>query len=58
MTKLCVFCRRHAVDPRWRPFCSERCKIQDLARWASGAYHVPGEGLPESDDNDKDEGKN
>ena len=38
---LCVFCRRHPVDPRWRPFCSERCKLQDLARWADGTYRVP-----------------
>jgi hypothetical protein len=49
---LCVFCRRHPVDPAWRPFCSERCKIQDLARWADGAYRVPGERLPQPDDND------
>jgi endogenous inhibitor of DNA gyrase (YacG/DUF329 family) len=27
---LCVFCRQHAVDPRWRPFCSERCKMLDV----------------------------
>ena len=26
--------------PAWRPFCSERCKLQDLARWADGAYRV------------------
>jgi endogenous inhibitor of DNA gyrase (YacG/DUF329 family) len=29
------------VEPAWRPFCSERCKIQDLARWADEAYRVP-----------------
>jgi endogenous inhibitor of DNA gyrase (YacG/DUF329 family) len=40
---LCVLCRRHAVEPAWRPFCSERCKLQDLARWADGAYKVAGE---------------
>ena len=44
---LCVFCRRQPVDPAWRPFCSERCKIQDLARWADGAYRVPGEPVSE-----------
>jgi endogenous inhibitor of DNA gyrase (YacG/DUF329 family) len=43
---LCVFCRRHPVDPAWRPFCSERCKIQDLARWADGSYRVPSESQP------------
>jgi endogenous inhibitor of DNA gyrase (YacG/DUF329 family) len=40
---LCVFCRRQPIDPAWRPFCSERCKIQDLGRWASDAYRIPGE---------------
>ncbi|MCC7415763.1 MAG: DNA gyrase inhibitor YacG [Acidobacteria bacterium] len=40
---LCVFCRRQPIDPGWRPFCSRRCKVQDLARWAEGAYRVPGE---------------
>jgi len=39
----CAFCRRDPVDPAWRPFCSERCKIQDLARWVDGTYTVPGE---------------
>ena len=29
----------HPVEP-WRPFCSERCKLQDLARWADGTYRV------------------
>jgi hypothetical protein len=41
--ELCVFCRRHPVDPAWRPFCSERCKIQDLARWADESYRAPAE---------------
>ncbi|PYR62842.1 MAG: DNA gyrase inhibitor YacG [Acidobacteria bacterium] len=49
---LCVFCRRHPVEPEWRPFCSERCKIQDLARWADSAYRVPGERLPQPDDSE------
>ncbi|MEP7307164.1 MAG: DNA gyrase inhibitor YacG [Acidobacteriota bacterium] len=47
MPVLCVFCRRQPVDPRWRPFCSDRCRIQDLARWADGSYAVPGEALIE-----------
>jgi uncharacterized protein len=40
---MCVGCRRRPVDPTWRPFCSERCQLQDLARWADEAYRVPGE---------------
>lgn len=26
---------------RWRPFCSERCKVIDLGAWASERYRVP-----------------
>ena len=52
--ELCVFCRRHPIEPACRPFCSERCKIQDLARWADGAYRVPGEKAPEPDDTEND----
>jgi endogenous inhibitor of DNA gyrase (YacG/DUF329 family) len=47
---LCVFCRRHPVEPVWRPFCSERCKMQDLARWADGRYRVAGEPARDADD--------
>jgi len=57
---LCVFCRRHPVEHAWRPFCSERCKLQDLARWAEGAYSVPAEPVEDNDDFDestKEEGK-
>jgi uncharacterized protein len=25
----------------FRPFCSERCKLIDLGKWASEAYRVP-----------------
>ena len=39
---VCVYCRRRAVDPVWRPFCSERCKLLDLAAWADGSYRIPG----------------
>jgi endogenous inhibitor of DNA gyrase (YacG/DUF329 family) len=38
------------VDPIWQPFCSERCKLQDLARWADGSYRVPGESPGEPDE--------
>ena len=50
---LCVFCRRHAVEQAWRPFCSERCKLQDLARWADGTYSVAAEPVDEADSDDE-----
>jgi len=41
----CPACRRPSrfvPDNRWRPFCSERCKLGDLGAWASDAYVIPG----------------
>jgi endogenous inhibitor of DNA gyrase (YacG/DUF329 family) len=42
-----------AFDPanKWRPFCSERCKMIDLGAWAAEDYRVPTEENldPESD---------
>jgi endogenous inhibitor of DNA gyrase (YacG/DUF329 family) len=26
---------------RFRPFCSERCRLIDLGAWASESYHIP-----------------
>jgi endogenous inhibitor of DNA gyrase (YacG/DUF329 family) len=26
---------------RFRPFCSERCKLLDFGAWASGKYSIP-----------------
>jgi endogenous inhibitor of DNA gyrase (YacG/DUF329 family) len=52
---LCVYCRRQRIDPAWRPFCSERCRLADLGRWLSEGYRVPGErdedAAPELPDN-------
>ena len=45
---LCVYCRRQPVDPAWRPFCSERCKLTDLGRWLTGGYSIPVEDLPDA----------
>ncbi len=27
----------------WRPFCSERCKMKDLGKWASEEYRIADE---------------
>jgi endogenous inhibitor of DNA gyrase (YacG/DUF329 family) len=37
----CVYCRTEPVDERYKPFCSERCKMADLGRWLKGDYAVP-----------------
>jgi endogenous inhibitor of DNA gyrase (YacG/DUF329 family) len=52
---LCVLCRLYPADARWRPFCSERCRTLDLARWAEGSYHVAGDPIQIADtDTDTD----
>lgn len=30
-------------ENRWKPFCSERCKLIDLGQWATEKYRVPAE---------------
>jgi hypothetical protein len=53
---LCVLCGRRPVDDRWRPFCSERCRNEDLARWVDGRYRVASDPVkgPDSDGDDAD----
>lgn len=34
------------AQARFRPFCSERCKLIDLGEWASEEKRIPGEQLP------------
>jgi uncharacterized protein len=44
-----VQCPRCNADVEWkaenkfRPFCSERCKLLDLGAWANEEYRVPGQ---------------
>jgi len=30
-------------EQRWKPFCSERCKLIDLGAWADESHRIPGE---------------
>ncbi len=45
------------AESRWRPFCSERCKLIDLGDWAAERHVIPGnandvteEGAPEQNE--------
>jgi len=46
MARACPVCKKpvapRAVN-RGFPFCSERCRLLDLATWLEGGYRVPGE---------------
>jgi len=57
MARQCPICRREVVfegNP-FRPFCSERCKLLDLARWVDSAYRVPAEPAPPPNEDAEDE---
>ncbi len=28
-------------EQRWRPFCSERCRLIDLGAWVDGSHRIP-----------------
>jgi endogenous inhibitor of DNA gyrase (YacG/DUF329 family) len=48
----CPTCKRPALFApanRWRPFCSERCRMADLGDWASEKFRVPAD-APRDDD--------
>jgi len=51
----CAYCREKPVADRWRPFCSERCKLLDLARWVNGDYRVPGDPVEERRHDDEED---
>jgi endogenous inhibitor of DNA gyrase (YacG/DUF329 family) len=51
----CPQCRKeHAWDSanRYRPFCSERCKLIDLGKWANEEYRVE---QPERNDGNQED---
>ncbi|MDQ6619841.1 MAG: DNA gyrase inhibitor YacG [Pseudomonadota bacterium] len=56
MPRLHIVACPHCAKPvewtpqsRWRPFCSERCKLIDLGAWASEAYRIPAEPVDPDD---------
>lgn len=44
----CPLCKKAAAreDNPAYPFCSDRCKLQDLGAWLDGRYRVPDEPTP------------
>lgn len=49
----CPICGRPR-DPRFRPFCSARCRDQDLLNWLGGRYAIPAQ-ESEADESDEEE---
>ena len=40
------------AEEKFKPFCSERCKLIDLGDWATEAHKIPGQNLLEEDTQD------
>lgn len=51
----CPMCGRPAL-PRCRPFCSPRCRDQDLLNWLNGRYAVPAVEADEDEGPESDQG--
>jgi len=52
-TVACPRCGRQAAfspENKWRPFCSERCRMIDLGKWAAEDYRVADNEKPADDD--------
>jgi endogenous inhibitor of DNA gyrase (YacG/DUF329 family) len=39
---------------RWKPFCSERCKLIDLGAWIDERHRIPGDEANSSDEDTMD----
>ena len=50
----CPICARPATAAT-APFCSVRCKDDDLRRWLVGAYRISGEPTEAEEDGDRAE---
>jgi len=44
----CPTCKKElpwVAEQRYKPFCSQRCKLVDLGDWATEAHKIPGESI-------------
>jgi len=52
----CPTCQKSVpwvAEQRFKPFCSERCKLIDLGDWATDAHKIPGESAMPNLDGDE-----
>ncbi len=38
----CPICKTNQRSAEFKPFCSQRCRDRDLAKWFGDGYAVPG----------------
>lgn len=57
----CPVCKKETRwdDNPFKPFCSERCKLIDLGKWASEEYRIAGEKktIPDAEEGEKKDGE-
>jgi hypothetical protein len=56
----CPICKRLTTweENPFRPFCSQRCKLMDLGKWATEGYRVePSEPSEPAEPAEKEEGR-
>ena len=49
----CPQCKKEVEwrsENKFRPFCSERCKMIDLGQWANEEYRIPEDEMPDQPD--------
>jgi uncharacterized protein len=54
----CPTCRkpvRWSETNRFRPFCSERCRMIDLGAWATEQHRIPSDKLDDESESDTSE---
>ena len=54
-TVKCPTCKRNvewSEESKYRPFCSNRCRLIDLGSWFSEDHAIPGDPLPEDETDD------
>jgi endogenous inhibitor of DNA gyrase (YacG/DUF329 family) len=37
------------ADSKWRPFCSERCRLIDLGEWANESFRISADDADDTD---------
>jgi endogenous inhibitor of DNA gyrase (YacG/DUF329 family) len=59
MKIICPFCKKTTTweENPWRPFCSERCKLTDLGKWASEEYRIAAGNREEGETHDRGTGE-
>jgi endogenous inhibitor of DNA gyrase (YacG/DUF329 family) len=51
---ICSAAVSRTTENRWKPFCSERCKLIDLGDWIDERHRIPGDETDASDEDIRD----